>query len=129
MDEIRTEVQEPDGSRRIYSMKELLERIRQLTSQLEVQRDLLDDYPDIESVRQLQSQAALCNKLEGQLRDAEHDRDTFRDQAMAERRLNSELAAARRELDATHALNEHLLNELEKTKKLLKTGTATFAPL
>ena len=128
VDEIRTEVQEPDGSRRIYSMKELLERIRQLTSQLEVQRDLLDDYPDIESVRQLQSQAALCNKLEGQLRDAEHDRDTFRDQAMAERRLNSELAAARRELDATHALKEHLLNELEKNKKALENRNGNICP-
>ena len=128
VDEIRTEVQEPDGSRRIYSMKELLERIRQLTSQLEVQRDLLDDYPDIESVRQLQSQAALCNKLEGQLRDAEHDRDTFRDQAMAERRLNSELAAVRRELDATHALNEHLLNELEKNKKALENRNGNICP-
>lgn len=128
VDEIRTEVQEPDGSRRIYSMKELLERIRQLTSQLEAQQALLDDYPDIESVRQLQSQAALCNKLEGQLRDAEHDRDTFRDQAMAERRLNSELAAARRELDATHALNEHLLNELEKNKKALENRNGNICP-
>lgn len=88
----------------------------------------MDDYPDIESVRQLQSQAALCNKLEGQLRDAEHDRDTFRDQAMAERRLNSELAAARRELDATHALNEHLLNELEKNKKALENRNGNICP-
>lgn len=128
VDEIRTEVQEPDGSSRIYSMKELLERIRQLTSQLEVQRDLLDDYPDVESVRQLQSQAALCNKLENQLREAEHDRDTFRDQAMAGRRLNSELAAVRRELDATYALNEHLLNELEKNKKALENRTGNICP-
>lgn len=128
VDEIRTEVQEPDGSRRIYSMKELLERIRQLTSQLEAQQSFLDDYPDVESVRQLQSQAALCNKLENQLRDAEHDRDIFRDQAMAERRLNGELAAARRELDATHALNEHLLNELEKNKKALENRTGNICP-
>ena len=128
VDEIRTEVQEPGGGRHTYSMKELMERIRQLTSQLEAQQALLDDYPDIESVRQLQSQAALCNKLEGQLRDAEHDRDTFRDQAMAERRLNSELTAARRELDATHALNEHLLNELEKNKKALENRTGNICP-
>lgn len=128
VDEIRTEVQEPNGERRVYSMKELLERIRQLTSEIEAQEAILTDYPDVESIRQLQSQASLSTKLEGQLRDVEHERDVFRDQALAERRLNSELSAVRRELDATHALNEHLLNELEKNKKALESRTGNICP-
>ena len=128
LDSIKAEVEDPETGRTEYAVKDLLDEIRELKDELAQKKALLEKYPSGEEILQLENRASSAEKAEADLVKALHERDEYRQRYDAERNLTGELTATKRELDATRALNEHLLQELEKNKTALENRTGNVCP-
>ncbi|MBQ8074141.1 MAG: hypothetical protein IJ231_10315, partial [Clostridia bacterium] len=128
LDSIKAEVEDPASGKTEYAVKDLLDEIKELKEELAQKKALLEKYPSGEKIIQLENRASSAEKAEADLVRALHERDEYRQRYDAERNLTGELTATKRELDATRALNEHLLQELEKNKTALENRTGNVCP-
>lgn len=128
LDSVRAEVEDAESGKKEYALRDLLDEIRELKDDLAQKSARLEKYPNGEKILELENQAESAVRYEEELRKTQHQRDEYRQRYEAERNLNSELTSTKRELDATRALNEHLLQELEKNKTALENRTGNVCP-
>lgn len=128
LDSVRAEVEDPESGKKEYALRDLLDEIRELKDELAQKSARLEKYPNGEKILELENQAESAVRFEEELNKTQHQRDEYRQRYEAERNLNSELTSTKRELDATRALNEHLLQELEKNKTALENRTGNVCP-
>ena len=67
-------------------------------------------------------------RLERENNALEQERNRYREEVVAARNASKELEVVRHEVDATNALNEHLLKELESHKTALESRTGDTCP-
>ena len=128
LDSIRAEVEDPKTGKTEYALRDLLDEIRELKEELARKSAVLSKYPSDEKLLQLEAEAESAVRSREELSKVQHQRDEYRQRYEAERNLTGELTATKRELDATRALNEHLLQELEKNKTALENRTGNVCP-
>jgi len=128
IDAIRVEISDPQGGKTEYAVRSLLDEARELKETLARKTALLDQYPSEEDIFRLETEAKEAADLKENLRKAEQQKDEYKLRYEAEHNLAGELASTKRELDATRALNEHLLQELEKNKTALENRTGNVCP-
>ena len=61
--------------------------------------------------------------------ELEQERNSYREEASAARNASKELEVVKHEVEATNALNEHLLKELESHKTALESRTGDTCPV
>ena len=81
------------------------------------------DFPDFDSIAKLRDKADKTDKLEAENNTLIQERDRYRVEAVAARNAVKALEVVRQEVEATNALNEHLLQELESHKTALESRT------
>ena len=128
LDSIRAEVEDPENGKTEYALRDLLEEIRELKNDLAQKSARLEKYPTGEKILELGARAESATRREEELVKVQHQRDEYKQRYEAAQNLNGELSATKRELDATRALNEHLLQELEKNKTALENRTGNVCP-
>ncbi len=87
-----------------------------------------EKYPDDASISALEEKAQRAEKLERENSALEQERNRYREEAVAARNASKELEVVRQEVEATNALNEHLLQELESHKTALESRTGDTCP-
>ena len=76
----------------------------------------------------MEEKAQRAEKLERENSALEQERNRYREEAVAARNASKELEVVRQEVEATNALNEHLLQELESHKTALESRTGDTCP-
>lgn len=127
LDTIKTEIESAEGTRNV-SMRQIVTSMQEFKAKYESLVALYSKYPDDASIAKLEEKAQRTEKLEHENRALEEDRDRYREEVIATQNAKRELETVRREVDATNALNEHLLQELESHKTALESRTGDTCP-
>ncbi|MDR0453608.1 MAG: hypothetical protein LBH05_02200 [Deferribacteraceae bacterium] len=128
IDSIKTEIGDSTEGKKSATVKGLYLELKELKAEYDSLVSLHKRYPDDESVRPLEKKAEQFQTLEKKLEALERERDRFHEEASAVRRSQKELEAIKQEVEATNALNEHLLKELDKHKTALESRTGDTCP-
>lgn len=128
LDTIKTEVEDSAGNKKISSMTEIVTAMQEFKEKYEKIAEIYSKYPDDESISSLEYKAQKVDKLEKENDALEQERDRYREEAIAARNASKELEVVRQEVEATNALNEHLLQELESHKTALESRTGDTCP-
>lgn len=118
----------PDGKRRNVSLKQIVDELQTWKAKYNELRAITKEYPDDESIRKLKDKALKASELEQDNEALERERDRYRAEAVAARNASKALETIRQEVEATNALNEHLLQELESHKTALESRTGDTCP-
>ena len=127
MDTIKTEVEGPDGTR-IASMNEIVTALQELRIRHEKLVHVYKEFPDDAAIAALKEKAQKAEALERDKEILERERNSYREQVVAARNAVKELETVKQEVEATNALNEHLLQELESHKTALESRTGDTCP-
>lgn len=127
MDTIKTEVEGPDGTR-IASMNEIVTALQELRIRHEKLVHVYKEFPDDAVIAALKEKAQKAEALERDKEILERERNSYREQVVAARNAVKELETVKQEVEATNALNEHLLQELESHKTALESRTGDTCP-
>lgn len=128
MDTVKTEIQEADGKIVIASMNEVVSALRELRDKHERLSAIYTRYPDDASINALEDKAQRSDELERENEALKLDRNRYQKEATATRNAKKELEVIKQEVEATNALNEHLLQELESHKTALESRTGDTCP-
>ena len=128
LDTIKTEVEDSAGNKKISSMTEIVTAMQEFKEKYEKIAEIYSKYPDDESISSLEDKAQKVDKLEKENDALEQERNRYREEAIAARNASKELEVVRQEVEATNALNEHLLQELESHKTALESRTGDTCP-
>ena len=128
MDTVKTEVEDPDKGVLVYSMNEIISSLRELRAKYEQLKAVYERYPDDVSIRKVEEQAQKAEVLERANEVLELERNRYREEVVAARNATRELEIVKQEVEATNALNEHLLKELESHKTALESRTGDTCP-
>lgn len=128
LDTIKTEIEEANGGHRIVSMKVIVSELQEFKDKYDRLLAVYQKYPNDESIAALEEKARRTEKLERENRTLEQERDRYREEAVAARNASKELEVIKQEVEATNALNEHLLQELESHKTALESRTGDTCP-
>ena len=128
LDTIKTEVEDSTGNKKISSMTEIVTAMQEFKEKYEKIAEIYSKYPDDESISSLEDKAQKVDKLEKENDALEQERNRYREEAIAARNASKELEVVRQEVEATNALNEHLLQELESHKTALESRTGDTCP-
>lgn len=127
LDTIKTEIESADGTK-IVSMREIVSAMQEFKAKYEAIVAIYSKYPDDASIAALEEKARRTERLERENYALEQERNRYREEAVAARNASKELEVIRQEVEATNALNEHLLQELESHKTALESRTGDTCP-
>ena len=127
LDTIKTEVEGSSG-KKIVSMREIIAELQEFREKYESLAATYEKYPDDARISALEEKATRVEKLERENLALEQDRNRYREESVAARNASKELKVVRQEVEATNALNEHLLQELESHKTALESRTGDTCP-
>lgn len=128
MDTVRTEIEDPKNGRYIATMSEIVEALREYRQKYEELYSIYQRYPDPTAISSLEEKVKRTEELEHRYESMLQERDRYRAEATAARNATRELEVVRQEVEATNALNEHLLQELESHKTALESRTGDTCP-
>ena len=128
LDSIRVEVGDEDAGARQVSIGELMSEVRELRSRHDKLKSIYERYPDDARIAGLETRARRVDELLVQVESLIVERDRYRDESVAARIAGRELESIKREAEATQALNQHLLEELESHKTALESRTGDKCP-
>ena len=128
LDTVKTEIESSNGGKKIVSMREIIAEMQEFREKYERLAAVYEKYPDDASISALEEKAQRAEKLERENSALEQERDRYREEAVAARNASKELEVVRQEVEATNALNEHLLQELESHKTALESRTGDTCP-
>lgn len=109
-------------------LKEILPEINEMLSRYRSLQEVYKNYPDIQAIENLEKRAEKVDVLEIQKQKILQERDDYKEKAAAAARTSRELETARREVEATNVLNQHLIQELESHKTALENRTGDVCP-
>lgn len=109
-------------------LKEILPEINEMLSRYRSLQEVYKNYPDIRAIENLEKRAEKAEALEIQKIELQQQRDDYKEKAAAAARTGRELETARREVEATNVLNQHLIQELESHKTALENRTGDVCP-
>lgn len=128
MDTVKTEIEDPENGIRIASMNEVITALQELRDKYDRLASVYERYPDDAAIAALEDKAQKAEALERANEALELDRNRYREEAVAARNAVKELEIVKQEVEATNALNEHLLQELESHKTALESRTGDTCP-
>ncbi|MCI6581704.1 MAG: hypothetical protein MSH15_06975 [Oscillospiraceae bacterium] len=128
MDTIKTEIEDPEKGTRIASMNEVVSALQEFRKKYESLAAIYSRYPDNASISALEEKAQKVENLERENEALEQERNRYREEVVAARNATKELEIVKQEVEATNALNEHLLQELESHKTALESRTGDTCP-
>lgn len=128
LDTIKTEIEGANDGKKIASMREIIAEMQEFRDKYERLVRVYEKYPDDARISELEEEAERAGKLERANFALEQERDSYRQEAVAARNASKELEVVRQEVEATNALNEHLLQELESHKTALESRTGDTCP-
>lgn len=128
LDTVKTEIESSNGGKKIVSMREIIAEMQEFRDKYERLAAVYEKYPDDASISALEEKAQRAEKLERENSALEQERNRYREEAVAARNASKELEVVRQEVEATNALNEHLLQELESHKTALESRTGDTCP-
>ena len=128
MDTVKTEIEDPENGIRIASMSEIVSALQELRDKYTRLASVYDRYPDDAAIAALETKAQKSEALERANEALELERNRYREEAVAARNVTRELETVKQEVEATNALNEHLLQELESHKTALESRTGDTCP-
>lgn len=128
LDTIKTEVEDSSGGKKLNSMRDIVTTMHEFKDKYEKIAVIYSKYPDDENIAALEDRAQKVEKLERENDALEQERNRYREEAVAARNASKELEVVRQEVEATNALNEHLLKELESHKTALESRTGDTCP-
>lgn len=128
MDTVKTEIEDPDSGTRIASMNEIVSALQELRDKYERLASVYKRYPDDAAITKLEDEAQRAEQLERENNALEQERNKYREEVIAARNATKELEIVKQEVEATNALNEHLLQELESHKTALESRTGDTCP-
>lgn len=128
LDTIKTEITGIDGGKKSVAVTSIISELQELKAKYDALVRIHAKYHDEESILQLEEKAELVESLERERNALELERNRYRKEAVAARNASKELEVVRQEVEATNALNEHLLQELESHKTALESRTGDTCP-
>ena len=128
LDTIKTEVEDANGGSKLASMREIVASMQEFKEKYERLASIYEKYPDDVHISSLEEKAQKAERLERENSALELERNRYREEAVAARNASKELEVVRQEVEATNALNEHLLQELESHKTALESRTGDTCP-
>ena len=128
LDTIKTEVEDTAGGTKKVSLSLIVSEMQDFKKKYEELSVIKEKYPDGESIALLEEKAQKADRIERINDTLELERNRYREEAVAARNANNELKVIKQEVEATNALNEHLLQELEKNKTALESRTGDTCP-
>lgn len=128
MDTVKTEIEDPENGIHIASMNEIVSALQELRDKYARLASVYDRYPDDAAISELEEKARRTDQLERENEALELERNRYREEVIAARNATKELEIVKQEVEATNALNEHLLQELESHKTALESRTGDTCP-
>ena len=128
MDTVKTEIEYPERGIRIASMNEIVSALQELRDKYKRLASIYERYPDDAAISALEDKAKRAEKLEQENEVLIQERNKYREEVVAANNARRELEIVRQEVEATNALNEHLLQELESHKTALESRTGDTCP-
>ncbi len=128
LDTVKTEIEDSNGGKKLASMRQLVDSMQEFKDKYKRLAAVYSKYPDDESIAALEERAQRAERLERENNALEQERNRYREEVVAARNASKELEVVRHEVDATNALNEHLLKELESHKTALESRTGDTCP-
>ena len=128
MDTVKTEIEDPDNGVHVASMNEIVSALQELRDKYERLAAVYERYPDDAAIAKLEDKAQRAEYLERENKALEQERNKYREEVIAARNATRELEIVKQEVEATNALNEHLLQELESHKTALESRTGDTCP-
>ena len=128
MDTVKTEIEDPESGIRIASMNEIVTALQELRDKYARLASVYERYPDDAAISELEEKAHKTDALERANEALELERNRYREEVVAARNATRELEIVKQEVEATNALNEHLLQELESHKTALESRTGDTCP-
>lgn len=128
MDTVKTEIEDPENGIRIASMNEIISALQELRDKYARLTSVYERYPDDAAISELEEKAHKTDELERANEALELERNRYREEVIAARNATKELEIVKQEVEATNALNEHLLQELESHKTALESRTGDTCP-
>lgn len=128
MDTVKTEIEDSENGIRIASMKEVISALQELRDKYARLASVYERYPDDAAISELEEKAHKADELERVNEALELERNRYREEVIAARNATKELEIVKQEVEATNALNEHLLQELESHKTALESRTGDTCP-
>lgn len=128
MDTVKTEIEDPESGIRIASMNEIVTALQELRDKYARLASVYKRYPDDVAIAELEEKAHRIDTLERENEALVLERNRYREEVIAARNATRELEIVKQEVEATNALNEHLLQELESHKTALESRTGDTCP-
>lgn len=128
LETVKTEIESSNGGKKIVSMREIIAEMQKFREKYERLAAVYEKYLKDASISDLEEKAQRAEKLERENSALEQERNRYREEAVAARNASKELEVVRQEVEATNALNEHLLQELESHKTALESRTGDTCP-
>jgi len=128
LENIKTEIEDSEQGTHTASVKEIVTSLHELRDKYDRLVSIYSEYPDDAAIAKLRENANKADKLESANETLTRERDRFREEALAAKNINKELEIVKRSVEATNALNEHLLQELESHKTALESRTGDTCP-
>lgn len=128
MDTVKTEIEDPETGIHIASMNEIVSTLQELRDKYARLASVYERYPDDAAIYELEEKARRTDQLERENEALELERNRYREEVIAARNATKELEIVKQEVEATNALNEHLLQELESHKTALESRTGDTCP-
>lgn len=128
LDTIKTEVEDSNGGKKLASASEIVSEMNEFKDKYKKLASIYSKYPDDENISALEERAQKADKLDRENHALEQERNRYREEVAAARNVSKELEMAKQSVDATNALNEHLLHELESHKTALESRTGDTCP-
>ena len=128
MDTVKTEIEDPETGIHIASMNEIVSALQELRDKYARLASVYERYPDDAAIYELEEKAHRTDQLERENEALELERNRYREEVIAARNATKELEIVKQEVEATNALNEHLLQELESHKTALESRTGDTCP-
>ncbi len=127
-DTIKTEIEDPQSGTRSASLHEIVSTLQELQDKCRRLESVCERYPDEAAIRRLEESSRRAEELKAANETLTEERDAYREEVAAARNARRELEVVRQEVEATNALNEHLLQELESHKTALESRTGDTCP-
>ena len=128
MDTVKTEIEDPESGVHVSSMNEIVSALQEFRDKYERLASVYERYPDDAAISALEDKSRKFDKLEQENEVLIQERNKYREEVIAARNATRELEIIKQEAEATNALNEHLLQELESHKTALESRTGDTCP-
>ncbi len=128
MDDVKTEIEGSERNISQTSVKEVVSALQELRDKYQKLSSIYSRYPDDEAITKLEEKAQEAEKLELANETLLQERNRYREDAVAARNAKKALETVQQEVEATNALNEHLLQELQSHKTALESRTGDTCP-